>query len=1028
VAIIGTDSVIMEGNIDVSGLGFKGGAVPDEFYNDICRYNKTTNIHDRDTLYFRSYEINRSGNKGEGIVPANWPYTKGSAFNLNGGGAGNGRYSGGGGGSNYSAGGAGGKQSNVCTDLLSVYGGWGGYACQDLYKNSTPEYGSPKYPRVILGGGGGSGTKLLGATTFSKGGDGGGLVILITEKLVKNGGSILATGENAANTTGSGGGGGGGGSVIIDATSYSGTSTMTINIRGGKGGNAVHVTDCNGAGGGGSGGILLYAGTSIPALVDSSKGDRGTTKDPFLCSARNGFDGAQGGALKGLITPLTGFLFNTIRGTDTVCAGKAPDLLTGSQPKGGDGSYTYQWEHSSDNFNWSSAPGTNNEKTYQPSSLNQTTFYRRIVSSSSIFDTSKSIKVFVYNAISGNTITGSDIICSGADAGPITGTTPNGGNGIYRYQWFSGNDLNSLTGGELLTSNEPLDPGQLTDTTYVRRVVTSTEYCYDTSSYVTITVLPNIGNNAFISPDTVLCENLSPGPLNALVPTGGDGTYSYSWQNKSVSGVWATIPLSNIQRYNPGVLTDTTLYRRIAYSGSGNACIDTSSAKTIKAMPQIANNTITCSPVQYTCNGSPITLPGSQPVSGDGTYQYQWEQSGNNIDWAQIAATSISCTTSPLTSKQYFRRIVYSSPVNHACTNVSDAVEVRINSLPTGDVFNSGDTICEGETLYIKFNVGGDNGPFKVTVGDGMNNLSKEGISSSPDSIEFLPTITRPFHMIEVEDDSGCYANVNDFENADNVVVYDIPIAFAGNDDEVCGNVYSLQAVKSYSTSTGLWTLTGMEFSDPTEENSSVTVTNYGTHVLTWLETNWHCSNSDEVEITFYEQPLTPDAGIDQTLDFKYTTQLQAVTPAVGQGKWYVLTGNALFDNDTLPDATVSELANTTSLKWTVINGVCPSVSDSMKIIVSPLLVPRGFTPNNDDKHDYFEIGAVNAELIKIKIYNSTGVLVFESDDYTPENLWNGYNMDNVEVPEGTYFYIMSIKVTGKTDELQFRSFVEILR
>jgi len=99
-----------------------------------------------------------------------------------------------------------------------------------------------------------------------------------------------------------------------------------------------------------------------------------------------------------------------------------------------------------------------------------------------------------------------------------------------------------------------------------------------------------------------------------------------------------------------------------------------------------------------------------------------------------------------------------------------------------------------------------------------------------------------------------------------------------------------------------------------------------------------------------------------------------------------------------------------------------------MEIIVNPLTIPKGYTPNGDTKNDVFDIGAVNAELVRIKIFNSTGVLVFESEDYTNGDLWNGFNMDGVELPEGTYFYIADVKVAGREKELQFRSFVEILR
>jgi len=198
--------------------------------------------------------------------------------------------------------------------------------------------------------------------------------------------------------------------------------------------------------------------------------------------------------------------------------------------------------------------------------------------------------------------------------------------------------------------------------------------------------------------------------------------------------------------------------------------------------------------------------------------------------------------------------------------------------------------------------------------------------------------------------------------------------------------------------------------------------------VLTWTETNWRCADSDEVTVTFYESPTVAEAGPDQVLDYSYQTQLQASPPSVGSGKWTIETGAGEFDNDTLADAIISELSDAASLKWTVTNGNCPPVSDNMEILVEPLNIDKGFTPNGDNKNDVFDIGAANAEWITVKIFNSAGVLVFESDSYQDGNLWDGYNMNGVELPEGTYYYLIDMKVTGKTQPVQFRSFVEILR
>jgi len=292
----------------------------------------------------------------------------------------------------------------------------------------------------------------------------------------------------------------------------------------------------------------------------------------------------------------------------------------------------------------------------------------------------------------------------------------------------------------------------------------------------------------------------------------------------------------------------------------------------------------------------------------------------------------------------------------------------------------------------------------------------------------FNPDATQNYSLASVVDDSGCVADLSATTGLAVAVVYQVPAANAGSDQVICGNFSILQAVKSVPGSVGIWSATGATFGDAADPNAVVTAGQFGTSLFTWTETNWHCTGSDEVEVTFYEQPQAPDAGPDQVLDFVYTTQLQAATPSVGTGTWTIVAGSGSFDNDTLPDAIISELEETTTLRWTVQNGNCNEVSDQVELLINPLVIKKGFTPNGDTKNDYFDLGAINAEKITIKIYNSAGVLVFESDDYTNGDLWNGRNMNGVELPEGTYFYVADVKIAGREKHFQFKSFVEILR
>jgi gliding motility-associated-like protein len=320
-----------------------------------------------------------------------------------------------------------------------------------------------------------------------------------------------------------------------------------------------------------------------------------------------------------------------------------------------------------------------------------------------------------------------------------------------------------------------------------------------------------------------------------------------------------------------------------------------------------------------------------------------------------------------------------------------------------------------------------------VTIGgNDLDNASKPGINTSTDSIQVAVENTQKsydVHMISIQDDSLCFADPSGFSNKVDVVVYAVPDANAGAGDEVCSNQFSLSATTPLPSHTGLWSVAGGTFADPADPSTLVTMDqeNYGKKYITWTVTNWHCTKGDSVLVIFDQQPTEINAGDDQTLDFLYATQLQADMPVIGSGTWKVVEGTGIISDDTLYNATITELAVNNLIRWIIVNGVCPEIKDSVSITVNPLEIQKGFTPNGDGINDEFVIPTPNAEKITIKIYNRTGVLVFDRDDYTQGDLWDG-TKNKIDLPEGTYFYWMKIWVKGKTEPVEFKSFVEILR
>ncbi len=315
IVAIYAENLQLNGNINVSHLGFRGGALD----------NSTAN---NQTIYF-SPNATAGAEKGESIAGYQTEYTAlggrfGRGAPANGGGGGNGNNAGGGGGAN------GGTPTNwfrgagvMCSACVgsaawsldpdyiangnaltnSSGGGRGGYTTSTSNQNALvvapgttswasdnrrPHGGLGGRPlntnpenRIFLGGGGGAGDQNNNAG--GRGGNGGGIVFLVANQISGNG-QILANGENGENTRNThadgAGGGGAGGTVIVKANNV---SNINIQARGGNGGNQLITTNqAQGPGGGGGGGVIAVLATSDLSSKNVAGGNNGTTTSTAL--------------------------------------------------------------------------------------------------------------------------------------------------------------------------------------------------------------------------------------------------------------------------------------------------------------------------------------------------------------------------------------------------------------------------------------------------------------------------------------------------------------------------------------------------------------------------------------------------------------------------------------------------------------------------------------------------------------------------------------------------------------------------
>lgn len=248
-----------------------------------------------------------------------------------------------------------------------------------------------------------------------------------------------------------------------------------------------------------------------------------------------------------IIPVITG---NTISADQVICSGSTPAQLTGPEPTGGSGVYTYQWQHSTTS---ASGPFTDisgaQSQNYSPLSLTQTTYYQRMVTSGPCSDYSNAVTVEVNPPISNNTIAAAQTICYNTTPAELSGSAPTGGNGAYTYQWQSSTVGAGGPFGDILgATNANYQPGNLTQDTWFRRSVTSLPCTDNISNVIKITVSPEFTVTGITSVSPT-CNGYNNG--SATVNTaGGIAPYTYSWNttpvqtNQTATGLLAGVNYS----------------------------------------------------------------------------------------------------------------------------------------------------------------------------------------------------------------------------------------------------------------------------------------------------------------------------------------------------------------------------------------------------------------------------------------------------------------------------------------------------
>jgi hypothetical protein len=397
---------------------------------------------------------------------------------------------------------------------------------------------------------------------------------------------------------------------------------------------------------------------------------------------------------------LNSFNPGTVGSDQLICSGGNPAAFTNIISPSGSGTYTYQWQNSTDNTNWTNVPATptGTTSTYDPpSGLSVSTYYRRLTSHTAFGITctlpTNNVFVGVYSA---GTVSSSQNICSGSQPSALT---VSGAVGTIQWQVSTNGSTWSPISGATGTTLTSTQMGTLTATRYYRTIsgVSCTPSLVSNTMVITVLPVPTI--NAGI--DIAVCSGSS-------VVLSGTGGASYTWNNGVSNGV-AFVPSASATYTVTGT--------------ASNGCTNTDQVLvTVNPLPVV--NIINNNPSNI-CEGQSFIL-GS---SNFNVATYQWKRNGTNI----LGATSSSYTGTLAGSYTLF---VTSS---QGCTATSTAVDITITPLPT---VNAGpdQSICNGESVTL--------------TGSGAANYSwNNGVSNG---VPFTPTASNVYTVSTTSGSTGC--------------------------------------------------------------------------------------------------------------------------------------------------------------------------------------------------------------------------------------------------------------------------------
>tara|TARA_Y100000589_G_scaffold325106_1_gene362380 strand:+ start:2862 stop:6239 length:3378 start_codon:yes stop_codon:yes gene_type:complete len=538
------------------------------------------------------------------------------------------------------------------------------------------------------------------------------------------------------------------------------------------------------------------------------------------------------------------------------------------------------------------------------------------------------------------------------------------------YNW-------TTSGGNIVSGVNTTTPTVNYTGTYTITVVNPSNGCSSSDQMIvtvdTLKPVADAGNN-----DTLNCINTTL-TLNGTGSSSGSN-YNYQWSTTNGN------ILSGATTLNPTINQTGTYY--LTVTNTNNGCSNIDSVQIF----QDANVPIADAGVDtfLSCVVSTIILDASNSSSGN-NISFVWSTSDGHF----VSGTS---TLNPTIDSAGTYSITITNNSN-GCSS-SDNVVVSIDTIKP--IVNAGlDTLinCYNPSISLNATVN----PTNVNVLWQTNNGN---IVSGNTSLTPMINAAGIYIIQAVNTVNGCVS----YDSLTVVVDTLSPVVNAGNDTILtCVNdsIFLTATTNLSSNYNVVWaTNNGNIYTN--DSLLQIGVNSGGDYLVTVTNLSNGCSSTDTVIVS---EHLTALANI-------YATPTSGVIPLdvdfANQGDNYIVTWDFGDGSQNSTDSMVTH-TYTEDGQYMVILNVrneygC-TASDSILIDVfgtSSILIPNIFSPNSDGVNDVLKIKGENIKELSITIFNRWGEHIIELT--SPNQYWDGRTYAGIEVPEGTYFYIVKAK------------------